>query len=138
MKKIIYFILTYIICRVLGISDIWLGFAPFVCLILFTRLGNSLIWEIPIGTLICAIIINVTGKDFTLLLRILIPCGAAVIAYASPKRLALFFPAAVISLFLKNAYCVAVMGAFLWCGVKLLFVKDYSTTTKPILQATTD
>lgn len=138
MKKIIYFILTYIVCRVLDIGDIWLGFAPFVCIILFTRLGNSLVWEIPIGTLICAIIINLAGKDFTLLLRILIPCGAAVIAYASPKRLALFFPAAVLSLFLKNAYCVAVMGAFVWCGIRLLFVKDYSTTTKPILQATTD
>ena len=138
MKKIIYFILTYIVCRVLGIGDIWLGFAPFVCIILFTRLGNSLVWEIPIGTLICAIIINLAGKDFTRLLRILIPCGAVVIAYASPKRLALFFPAAVLSLFLKNAYCVAVMGAFVWCGIRLLFVKDYSTTTKPILQATTD
>ncbi len=138
MKKIIYFILTYIVCRVLGISDIWLGFAPFVCLILFTRLDNSLVWEIPIGTLICAIIINATGKDFTLLLRILISCGAAVIAYPSPKRLALFFPVAVLSLFLKNAFCVAIMGAFVWCGIKLLFVKEHSNTRKPILQATTD
>ena len=138
MKKIIYFILTYIICRILGISDIWLGFAPTLCLILFTRLENSLVWEIPIGTLICAILINMAGKDFTLLLRMLIPCGAAVIAYTSPKRLALFFPAAVLSLFLKNAFCVALMGAFVWCGIKLLFVKDYSTTIKPILQATTD
>ena len=138
MKKIIYFILTYIVCHILGVGGIWLGFAPFMCLTLFTRLKNSLIWEIPIGTLICAIIINLAGKDYTLLLRILIPCGAAIIAYTSPKRLALFFPAAVLSLFLKNEYCVAVMGAFLWCGIKFLFVKDYSITTKPILQATTD
>ena len=33
--------------------------------------------------------------------------------------------------------CLALKAAQ-WCGVKLLFVKDYSTTIKPILQATTD
>lgn len=138
MKKIIYFIISYIVCQALGLNDIWLGFAISYAAILFTRMTDSLLWEIPMGALAAAIGISAIGEDFASLLRILIPCAGVIIAYTSPKRLALFFPAAVLALFFKNVYFAASMCAFIWCGVKFLFIKEHSNTTKPILQAGTD
>lgn len=138
MKKIIYFIITYIVCRILGLSDVWLGFAATYAVLLFTKMTPSLFWEIPMGTLASAISISAMGGDFAALLRILIPCAGVIIAYTSTKRLAIFFPAAVLALFFKNVYFAAAMCAFIWCGVKFLFPQKYSNTTKPILQATAD
>lgn len=134
MKKIIYFAITYIICYLLKAQHIWTVFAPVYVIMLFLKLDNSLIWEIPLACLACSVFESAFSDDIISLLRIMIPISAALIGFVYPKKLFAFFPIAVCALFFKNIYAVAAIWATFWCTARSLFVKPYYTTKIRALQ----
>lgn len=138
MRKIVYLSATYAVCRFLGIENIWSGFAFSLLIMLFFRIPDTVLWEIPIGALVCAISLSAAGEDTATLIRILIPSAAVIIAFSSPSKLFFFFPMAVCALFFKNIFFTAALFASLWYAIRLLFIKNYFNIEKKILQAHTD
>lgn len=134
MKKIICFIISFLICSLLKTQHIWIVLAPVYFIMLFFRLDNHLVWEIPLACLACSVFETAFGDDIISLLRIMIPTSAALIGFISPKRLFAFFPVAVCALFFKNIYAVAAIWATLWCIARSLVTKPHSTTKFTVLQ----
>lgn len=138
MKKIILIALTYLVCRILKIGNIWLGFMSAFVIIHSFKAPLSAFWEIPIGCLLCAIALETAEGDMHSFLSVLIPTGAVLTAFSSPGKLAVFFPLAVAAIVSEKVFFAAALFSVLWCSVRNLFVKNYFTTKKAVLQADTD
>lgn len=123
MKKILYVILTFFICYAIKTSDIYIGFVPMLLTLMLFKFDASLLWEIPLATLSCSVLYSAFSREADMLIRIFLPLAAVLIAYSSPKKLLIFFPVAITSLFYKNIYAVSVMAAALWYGVRCVVKK---------------
>lgn len=132
MRKLVYLAITFVICYILGLQRIWLGFAPAMAAMLLFRFGSSVLWEIPLAVLSCSVLEIAFADDVKALLQILILCSTVIISAASPKRLAIFFPIAALAMFFENIYSIASVWAALWCGVRI--IPSYFTTKQINLQ----
>ncbi len=132
MRKLIYIAITFVICYILKLGHIWLGFVPSMLAMLLLKFKSSVLWEIPLAVLSCNVLEIAFADDVRILLHILILCSTVVICFASPRRLYIFFPIAILALFFENIYAVAAMWATLWCGVRIIL--SYFTTKKLNLQ----
>ena len=134
MRNLFYILTTFAVCTLFGSVGLWIGFAATFLLLTFKNINSSIIWEIPMGVLIGSIASEVfLGEEITLI-RILIPIAAALFAGFYPKKLFLFFPVAIVSLFLRDSYGIQIMCASIWCGVRCVFAKDNFTIKKSLLQ----
>ena len=113
MKKIIYITVTFFICRLLKISDLWVGFA-LVSVLLFPGAEKNFIWEIPLGVLALSVVSDAFSSDPINLLRVTVLLASLFTAYMYPKRLWLVLGVSIIAVIFKNIYTVSVMWAFLW------------------------
>ena len=123
MKKIIFnIIFSFFFCLCLNIVDIWLYFTPFYFMMQGRKISENAMWEIPMESLVCAIILSFSNGYEGTILRSLIILSAAVISATTPKKLLVFFPAAALSLFLSAKSGAAVISACLWCGAGNIFL----------------
>lgn len=132
MRKLLYIAITYVICYILKLDRIWLGFVPVMLAMLFFRIDSSFLWEIPLAVLSCSVLEIAFSDDIKILLYVLILCSTAAVSAASPKRLAIFFPVAIFAILFENIYAVAAVWATLWCGVRIIL--RYFTTKQFNLQ----
>ncbi len=132
MRKLIYLIVTFFVCRIFGVGNLWLGFTSVFLLMSLFRFHDSFLWEIPLAVLSCSVITIAFADDMKIATQILILISTVVISYASPKKLAPFFLISAIALFYENAYSIAFVWATLWYGVRSAF--GYFITKKPSLQ----
>lgn len=123
MRKIFYLILTFFICYILKLSDVWLGFVPVLLLLNLFRFEESFLWEIPLAALGCGVLESAFINELDTLLKIFLPCGAVFIAYCTPKRLSIFFPIAIWAIFYNNIYALCAMAASVWFGVRTMLKK---------------
>ena len=123
MKKIIFSILfSFFFCLCLNVVDIWLYFTPFYFMMEGRKISENAMWEIPMGSLVCAIALSFSNGYEGVVLRSLIILSAALVSATNPKKLLIFFPAAALSLFLSAESGAAVMSACMWCGASRLFM----------------
>lgn len=134
MRKIFYVLITFAVCALSGAGGLWIGFAAAFLLLSLKNANSSILWEIPMGVLICSIASDVFSGGEITLIRILIPITAALFAGFYPKKLFLFFPLAIVSLVLRDTYGISVMCASMWCGVRNVFAKNNFTIKKALLQ----
>ena len=127
MRKIFYLILTFFICYILKLGDVWLGFAPVLLFLNLFKFEDSFLWEIPLAALSCGVLESAFVNELDTLLKIFLPCGAVFIAYNTPKRLVIFFPVAIWAIFNNNIYALCAMTASVWYGVRSI-VKKPSVT----------
>lgn len=132
MRKLFYLAITFVICYILNLDRIWLGFVPVMLAMLLFRVDSSALWEIPLAVLSCSVLEIAFAEDIKILLYALILCGTVAVSAASPKRLFIFFPVAVFAIFFENIYAVAAVWATLWCGVRIIL--RYFTTKQFNLQ----
>ncbi len=132
MRKLFYLAITFVICYILKLDRIWLGFVPVMLAMLLFRVDSSALWEIPLAVLSCSVLEIAFAEDIKILLYALILCGTVAVSAASPKRLFIFFPVAIFAIFFENIYAVAAIWATLWCGVRIIL--RYFTTKQFNLQ----
>ena len=132
MRKLFYLAITFVICYILSLDRIWLGFVPVMLAMLLFRVDSSALWEIPLAVLSCSVLEIAFAEDIKILLYALILCGTVAVSAASPKRLFIFFPVAVFAIFFENIYAVAAVWATIWCGVRIIL--RYFTTKQFNLQ----
>ena len=121
MRKLIYFSITFAVCRIFGFGDIWLGFTPILLLLSLFKFHDSFLWEIPLAVFSCSVLLLAFPDDIKTVLQILILLSTAIIAYTAPRRLAPFFLISAIALFFENTYSVAFVFASLWFGLRNVF-----------------
>ena len=126
MKKTVFIAVTFAICRLLKLEHLWLGVVPAMISIIFFRFSESVLWEIPLAVLSCSVLEIAFANDIKLLLQLLVLFGTAVIYFASPKRLMLFFPIAVIAMIFENIYSAALLWGALWAGSHIILC-DFTT-----------
>lgn len=134
MRKLLYLIITFIVCYILKLQHIWIVFVPMLLLMIRFRCSVSALWEIPLCCLALGVLETTFGDDMVTLLRILIPCSGAIIGLFSPKKLFVFFLAATYGVIVKNMSGVCVIWAVLWSVARLFFINSYSTTKVTDLQ----
>ncbi len=134
MRKIFYILTTFAVCTLFNESGLWLGFTAVYLLLSFRSADTSILWEIPMGVLISSIAVDVFSDGAIVIIRLLIPIAAALFAGFYPKKLFLFFPLAIVSLILRDTYGIQVMCASIWCGVRIVFIRDNFTIKKSLLQ----
>ncbi len=132
MRKLFYLAITFVICYLLKLERIWLGFAPVMLAMLLLRIDSSALWEIPLAVLSCSVLQIAFADDIKILLYVLILCSTIAVSAASPKRLAIFFPVVIFAMLFENIYAVAAVWATLWCGVRIILC--YFTTKRLNLQ----
>ncbi|MBE7055362.1 MAG: hypothetical protein E7392_04535 [Ruminococcaceae bacterium] len=134
MRKLLYLIITFIVCYILKLQDIWVVFVPVMLLLIKFKFNAAALWEIPLCCLALGVLETAFGDDMVTLLRILIPCSGAIIGLFSPKKLFVFFLAAAYGVIVKNMSGVCVIWAVLWSVARLFFINSYSTTKVTDLQ----
>ena len=139
MKKILYIALTFPVCVLFGFGEIWIGFTAVYALFVLKRIGKYSLWEIPMAVLACSIVTDVFVDYYVTVIKIIIPVSGVIIAWNRPKKLFLFFPAAVVAVALKDVYAVSAVWALLWCGGREIIIKRqnhiyYSNIKKKLLQ----
>ena len=134
MRKLLYLIITFIVCYILKLQHIWIVFVPMLLLTIRFRYSVSALWEIPLCCLALGVLETAFGDDMVTLLRILIPCCGAIIGLFSPKKLFVFFLAAAYGVIVKNMSGVCVIWAVLWSVARLFFINSYCTTKVTDLQ----
>lgn len=132
MRKLFYLAITFIICYILKLDRIWMGFVPIMLAMLFFRIDSSALWEIPLAVLSCNVLEIAFSEDIKILLYVLVLFATVAVSAASPKRLFIFFPVAVFSMFFENIYAVSAVWATLWCSVRIILC--YFTTKQFNLQ----
>lgn len=118
MRKIIYLAVTYMICAVMGLGNIWLWFTPVLLSMLLFKIPNSIWWEIPIACLSFNILELLFEDDLKALLHILILCSTVIISVISPRRLFVFFLIAIAAMYFENIFTAAAVWATLWYGLR--------------------
>lgn len=116
MRKLIYLVITFCICYILGLERIWLGFVPALLAMMLFKTDSSILWEIPLAVLSCSVLDIAFADDVKILLHILILCSTVVISLVSPRRLVVFFLIAALAMFFENIYAIASVWATLWFG----------------------
>lgn len=134
MRKIICFVITFIICAVLKILPLWAGFSVVTAILYFGKNEKSIVWEIPMAVLALSIVTDLFPENTMGILRIIIPVTAVLVSLITPKKLKIFFPVAIIAVILKNTFAVASVWAMLWHSIKMLASDSYQkySTTKGI------
>ena len=132
MQKLFYLAITFVICYLLKLELIWLGFVPVMLAMLFFRIESSILWEIPLAVLSCSVLEIAFVEDIKILLYVLILCSTIAVSAASLKHLFIFFPVAIFSVFFENIFAVAAVWATLWCGIRIIL--RYFTTKQFNLQ----
>ena len=132
MRKLIYFAITFVICYILGLWRIWLGFVPALLAMMLLKTESSLLWEIPLAVLSCNVLEIAFADDVKLLLHILILCSTVIISIISPRRLVIFFLIAALAMFFENIHSIAAVWATLWFGVRTIL--SHFTTKQTNLQ----
>ena len=121
MHKILALALSFIICRVFGITDIWLLFVPVYFIFMFPDI-SGLSWESLLCALTAETILAFSGEYALLICRILMVCSAVFFAFRTPRKLLLFFPLAVLSLFfLPEKQSFILILSALCCSIHLNF-----------------
>ena len=124
MRKFIFCaVFSFLFCIILKLGNAWLFFAPVYFMLEMKNLSEDSMWEIPMGVLICAIILIFCREYEKILLRALILGSATIISLTTVRRLPLFFALAITSLFVSPINGVYIVAACLWCGVRSAFVK---------------
>ncbi len=127
MKALLYFIISFCVCAILGLSAIWAGFALIV-LFINKRMTSRLMWEILIGVLCLSILTDIFPDGKTNILRTIIPVSAAFTAFSKPRGLIAVFSLSIISLLLKNDLALGIMGAMLLQRTKSFYHKKKPIT----------
>lgn len=102
MKNIVLILISFILCAFLGVVRGWAWFFPVYLLFSYKNLDSSLVWEIPLWCYGTSILILFMPDLCFEIFRILLPCAALLIALTKPKKMLIFFPIAMLMLFLKN------------------------------------
>lgn len=119
MQKLLSLLISFIICFIFGIADVWLWFALSFVFLSFPSIQES-IWEIPLGAMLASVLV-IFFKDYTaILLSTLLVSASVIFAVSRPQKLILFYPLAVASLFLfpSDESAVFAIGAAFWCACK--------------------
>ena len=132
MKKIIFnIIFSLFFCIILNTVDIWLFFTPIYFMMEGRQISENAMWEIPMGALLTQIALIFSFEYEPVLLRILILVSAAVISVSAPKKLLVFFPAAILSLLVNAESGTAIIVSCLWCGIRAFFLSKKVTLAAP-------
>lgn len=119
MQKILSLAISFVICFVFGIADIWPWFALSFVLLSFPDISES-IWEIPLGAMSISVL-TIFCRDYTdILLSVLLIASSVIFAIAKPQKLLIFYPLCVVALFFfpSNESIVFSMAASLWCACR--------------------
>jgi hypothetical protein len=128
MKKIFYLVLTFFICYILKLSHIWIGFVPALLVLNLLKFEDSFMWEIPLAALCLGIAESAFPEELVTISKVFLPCSSVIIAYYLPKRLVIFFPAAMIAIFTGGIYGLCIMTASLWLAIRTIMKKaSYKT-----------
>lgn len=127
MQKLLCILITFAACFLFGEAVLWFAFTISFLLLSFGKYENSFLWEIPMGVLLSSIAVEAFSSGMVLLLRVLIPIAAVLFAGFSPRRLFAFFPLAIVALITGDGFGIAIMCGAVWCGVKSIFIADYTT-----------
>ena len=136
MKKIIYITISFFICRLLGIADVWAGFA-LVSVLIFPGTAKNFIWEIPLGVLALSVATDAFASDLVSVLRITVLIAPLFTVYMYPKRLWLVFGVPIIAVVFKNIYTLSALWSLLWYSfrpVTFSLYKNYFSTKRQLLQ----
>ena len=79
MQKLLYLIITFILCYILKLQHIWIVFVPILLLLVKFNFNAALLWEIPLCCLALGVMETAFYDDMVTLLRILIVCSAVII-----------------------------------------------------------
>ena len=134
MQKIIYLLITYPVCVILGVGHLWLWFAIVYSAMHLMKLPSSIWWEIPLAVLFCGVIELAFRDEISFVLRLCVLLGSMLTAYENPRKLLLFFLFALTAVFYDGIYAFAAAWALLWCSARDILiqwsqpVKEYSIT----------
>ena len=129
MQKIFSLTISFIVCFIFGIADVWPWFALAFVLLSFPNVQESM-WEIPLGAMAISVL-SIFCRDYTgILTASLIISASAIFAVSKPQKLFIFYPLAAISLFLfpTSESAVYAMSAAFWCACKYLLCMRRATT----------
>ena len=129
MQKLFSLGLSFLICLIFGISDVWIWFSISFVLLSFPDMDES-IWEIPLGAMAISVILAFC-RDYTEVLTASLIIPASVIfAAAKPRKLLVFYPLVIASLFFfpNSESVVFAMAASLWCACREAFGSLQTTT----------
>ena len=132
MRKLTYLAITFSVCHLFGLGDIWLGFTTVLLLMTFFKFYDSFVWEIPLGVLSASVLQIAFADDIKIVVQFLILVNSIIIAYVSPKKIPLFFLISTVALFFENAYSISFEWGMLWYSVRC--ASAYFITKKPSLQ----
>ena len=132
MRKIIYIVITFIICYFLKLNNIWLGFVPVFLLMARFKIDGNFLWEVPLAVMLCDISFVLFSEDLRILVYILSLISTALISIVSAKKLFLLFPIIIIAVANENIFTIAALWATLWYS--LHFALGYFTTKQFNLQ----
>ncbi len=127
MKSLFYFIVSFCVCAILGISSLWVGFGA-VMLLFNRKITSSMPWEIAISVLVLSIAADIFPGQEVNILRVFIPAAAVLTACTKPKKLIIVFALSILALLLKNAYALGIMGAVLLESIKTFYHKKQVIT----------
>lgn len=131
MRKTLYLILTFLICYILGLTEIWTGFCAMLLILNLFRFEEAFVWEIPLAVLGCGVLRDAFINELDNIIKILLPCAAVLISYRGARRLWLFFPIAVWTVFQGGEYAFSIMSAAVWYGMTNLVTANGEGERKP-------
>ena len=120
MRKIICIAITFLVCYILKIHHLWIGFVPVYLILHPCKNEKSLLWEIPLALLLCNVLEMAFAEDATMLTYSFILSGVLLVSAFAPKKLAFVFPLIVFALIDKNIYSVAALWAVVWHGISYI------------------
>ena len=132
MRKIIYIAITFIICYVLKLQNIWFGFVPVFLLMSFFKTDKNFLWEIPLAVMLCDVLLIVFSEELRMLIYILSLISTALISITSTRKLFFLFPIIILAVTNENMYMVSALWATIWYA--LHFILGYFTTKQFAIQ----
>ncbi len=123
MQKLFSLAISFLICLVFGIVNVWPWFALSFVLLTFPDITES-VWEIPLGAMAISVLTIFCRDYISVLLSSLLVSASVIFAIASPRKLLVFYPLAVIALFLfpTDESIVYTMAAAFWCACRSAFL----------------
>ena len=122
MQKLFSLAISFLICLVFGVADVWPWFALSFVLLSLPDIRES-VWEIPIGAMAISVLVIFLGDYTAVLMSVLLISTSVIFAISIPRKLIIFYPLAAIALFLFPAdeSIVYTMAAALWCACRGAF-----------------
>ena len=119
MQKLLSLLISFIICFIFGIADVWLWFALSFVLLSFPSIQESM-WEIPLGAMSISVLVIFCRDYIDVLLSVLLVASSVIFAISKPQKLIIFYPLCAVALFLfpNDESVVFSMAAALWCACK--------------------